>query len=74
VGRVLRGNPFHELLAGCPGHDAAALAVLRADGIGWSDLGDTVRVLSIAQRKSIEREWRLDQDTERALTARASVG
>ena len=48
-----------------------ALAVIPADGLRWSDSGDPVRVLSLAQRKRVERAWRLDQDTERSLVAGA---
>ena len=55
------------VLATMPG----ALAVIPADDLGWSDLGDPVRVLSPAHRKRIERAWRLDQDTERSLVAGA---
>jgi len=45
------------------------LAVFPAHGLGWSDLGDPIRVLSIARRKGIERAWSLDQDTECSLAA-----
>ena len=60
-------NFSQAVLAAMPG----ALGVIRADGLGWSDLGDPARVLSIALRKGIQREWRLDQDTERSLVAGA---
>jgi mannose-1-phosphate guanylyltransferase len=33
-----------------------ALAVIRANGLGWSDLGEPSRVLSIRQRKSVQSE------------------
>lgn len=46
-----------------------ALAVIRADGLGWCDLGDPLRVLSIVQRQDIEREWSLDESAEHRLAA-----
>jgi mannose-1-phosphate guanylyltransferase len=33
------------------------LAVLCATGLGWSDLGDPDRVLSVLRRKGVETEW-----------------
>jgi mannose-1-phosphate guanylyltransferase len=33
------------------------LAVLRASGLGWSDLGEPSRVRSVLERKGIQREW-----------------
>ena len=38
----------------------AALAVLRADGLEWSDLGEPSRVLSLVARKGIQKEWNFD--------------
>jgi mannose-1-phosphate guanylyltransferase len=38
------------------------LAVLRADGLGWSDLGEPGRVLSVLERKGVRTEWGLDTD------------
>jgi len=35
-----------------------ALAVIRANGLGWSDLGEPGRVLSIRERKSVQSEGR----------------
>ncbi len=37
------------------------LAVLCATGLGWSDLGDTGRVLSVLDRSGVETEWRSGQ-------------
>lgn len=34
-----------------------SLAVLRATGLGWSDLGEPGRVLSVLERKGIQTEW-----------------
>ena len=33
------------------------LAVLRATGLGWSDLGEPSRLLSILQRRGVQTEW-----------------
>jgi mannose-1-phosphate guanylyltransferase len=33
------------------------LAVLRATGLGWSDLGEPGRVLSVLERKGIQTDW-----------------
>jgi mannose-1-phosphate guanylyltransferase len=33
------------------------LAVLRANGLGWSDLGEPGRVLSVLERKGVQTEW-----------------
>jgi mannose-1-phosphate guanylyltransferase len=33
------------------------LAVLCARGLGWSDLGEPGRVLSVLERKGVETEW-----------------
>ena len=48
-------NFSRQVLAACPG----GLAVLRADGLGWSDLGEPGRVLSVLARKGAQSEWRL---------------
>lgn len=34
------------------------LAVLRATGLGWSDLGDPNRVLSVIETKGVQMEWK----------------
>jgi mannose-1-phosphate guanylyltransferase len=36
---------------------ANGLAVLRATGLGWSDLGEPGRVLSVLERKGVQTEW-----------------
>ena len=33
------------------------LAVLRATGLGWSDLGEPGRVLSVLERKGVQTDW-----------------
>ena len=45
----------------------AALAVLRADGLEWSDLGEPGRVLSVVARKGIQKEWNFDPVAESSL-------
>jgi mannose-1-phosphate guanylyltransferase len=42
-----------EVLAGCP----EQLAVLRAEGLGWSDLGQPDRVFSTLARRGIRAAW-----------------
>jgi mannose-1-phosphate guanylyltransferase len=54
--RIPNVNFSDQVLSACP----AALGVLRADGLGWSDLGDPGRVLSILTRKGTQREWNCD--------------
>jgi len=34
-----------------------SLAVLRATGLGWSDLGEPGRALSVLERKGVQTEW-----------------
>ena len=36
---------------------ANSLAVLRATGLGWSDLGEPGRVLSVLERKGVQSDW-----------------
>ncbi len=36
-----------------------ALAVLRAAGLGWSDLGEPGRVFSVLERKGVAPDWGL---------------
>jgi mannose-1-phosphate guanylyltransferase len=38
------------------------LAVIRSTGLGWSDLGEPSRVLSILDRKNVRKEWALKLD------------
>ena len=40
------------------------LAVLRATGLGWSDLGEPGRVLSVRERKGVQTEWESKPDYE----------
>lgn len=35
------------------------LAVLSAGNLGWSDLGDPARVLSVLERKGVRPEWKV---------------
>jgi hypothetical protein len=59
-------NFSQQVLAARP----TALAVLRADGLEWSDLGDPGRVLSIASRKGIQKEWSFDLVAEASAAGR----
>lgn len=38
------------------------LAVLRGTGLGWSDLGEPSRVLSVLERKGVQPEWGFKPD------------
>jgi mannose-1-phosphate guanylyltransferase len=50
----IRATSFsQDVLSMCP-HD---LAVLRGTGLGWSDLGEPSRVLSILERKGVQTAW-----------------
>ena len=40
------------------------LAVLRATGLGWSDLGEPGRVLSVLERKGVLTDWEFDPGCE----------
>lgn len=46
-------NFSQDVLSACP----AELAVLRAEGFEWSDLGDPDRVAAVLAREGIERGW-----------------
>jgi mannose-1-phosphate guanylyltransferase len=50
-----------------------ALAVVRADGLEWSDLGEPGRVLSIVARKGIAKEWNFDSCGEAPAAAGMSA-
>ncbi|HLH06586.1 MAG TPA: sugar phosphate nucleotidyltransferase [Terriglobales bacterium] len=51
------------------------LAVLSAGDLGWSDLGDTARVLSVLERKGVRPEWAFGvQEEESARYLRVAVG
>jgi len=54
--RIPTVNFSQEVLSARPN----ALAVVRADGLEWSDLGEPGRVLSILARKGIAKEWNFD--------------
>jgi len=62
-------NFSEQVLSACP----TALGVLRADGLGWSDLGDPGRVLSVLARKGIQREWNFDPATGSNVVRTASA-
>jgi mannose-1-phosphate guanylyltransferase len=64
--RIPTMNFSQEVSAARP----TALAVLRADGLEWSDLGDPGRVLSIASRKGIQKEWSFDLVAEASAAGR----
>ena len=50
----IRSTSFSQhVLSGQPN----SLAVLRATGLGWSDLGEPGRVLSVLERKGVQTEW-----------------
>ena len=50
----IRATSFsHDVLSIQPN----ALAVLRASDLGWSDLGEPGRVLSVLERKGVQTEW-----------------
>jgi hypothetical protein len=42
-----------DVLAVCPEH----LPVLPGGDLGWSDLGESTRVLSVLRRKRVRPEW-----------------
>jgi mannose-1-phosphate guanylyltransferase len=62
LGELYSGIPVSgfckEVLSVQPDH----LAVLRADGLGWSDLGEPGRVLSVLERKGVRTECGLNSD------------
>ena len=51
-----------EVLSVQPDH----LAVLRGTGLGWSDLGEPSRVLSVLDRKNVRKEWGPGRTTKRS--------
>jgi len=58
---TVRAASFSEdVLSVQPDH----LAVLRGAGLGWSDLGEPSRVLSILDRKNVRKEWGARPDHE----------
>lgn len=58
--RIPTVNFSQEILSARP----ASLAVLRVDGLEWSDLGEPGRVLSVVARKGIQKEWNFDPVAE----------
>ncbi len=59
-----------EVLSVCPG----GLAVLPSSGLGWSDLGEPARVLSLLARKRPKAEHDLTATKDQALPVRTSAG
>lgn len=53
-----------------------SLAVLRGKGLGWSDLGEPDRVLSVLKRKGLQTEWGFSSSSgeERNGLAEAATG
>lgn len=51
--RIATVNFSHDVLSACP----SLLGVIRADGLGWSDLGTPAQVLSLVARKGIKTEF-----------------
>ena len=49
------------------------LAVFRGTGLGWSDLGEPSRVLSILDRKNVRKEWGAKPDHEEKWPAAAEA-
>ena len=67
---TIRAASFSEdVLSVQPDH----LAVLRGTGLGWSDLGDPSRVLSILNRKNVRKEWGARPDHEEKWRAASEV-
>ena len=67
---TIRTASFSEdVLSVQPNH----LAVLRSTGLGWSDLGEPSRVLSILDRKDVRKEWGAQPDYEEKWPAAAEV-
>lgn len=50
----IRATSFSQDVLSVYPHD---LAVLRGTGLGWSDLGEPSRVLSVLARKGVQPEW-----------------
>jgi mannose-1-phosphate guanylyltransferase len=67
--RIPAVNFSQEVLSTRPN----ALAVVRADGLEWSDLGEPGRVLSIVARKGIAKEWNFDPCAEAPAAAGMSA-
>ena len=50
----IRASSFSQDVLSVQAHN---LAVLRATGLGWSDLGEPSRVRSVLERKGVRTEW-----------------
>ena len=69
----IRAASFSQDVLSVYPHD---LAVLRARDLGWSDLGEPNRVLSILERKGIQTAWRVKPSSGGglALVSRKAAG
>jgi mannose-1-phosphate guanylyltransferase len=70
----IRATSFSEDVLSVQPND---LAVLRAQGLGWSDLGEPSRVRSVLDRKGVQMEWRLrvhDSTAEVLLAGKKAAG
>lgn len=61
--RIKIVNFSQDVLAARP----ERLAVLRADGLGWSDLGDPGRVISAVVHNGIQTEWNVEAALEQQI-------
>ncbi len=53
---------------------SSSLAVMRCSGLGWSDLGEPDRVLSVLARKGPKADYDHNSTREGSAAARASIG
>jgi hypothetical protein len=69
----IRAASFSQDVLSVYPHD---LAVLRGGDLGWSDLGEPNRVLSILERKGIQTAWRVKPSSGGglALVSRKAAG
>ena len=67
---VIHARSFSEDVLSVQPH---RLAVLRGISLGWSDLGEPSRVLSILNRKNVQRESALKPDQEEKWGAAAEA-
>jgi mannose-1-phosphate guanylyltransferase len=67
--RISTVNFSHDVLSACP----SLLAVIRADGLVWSDLGTPARVLSLVARKGVNTETGLRSYASSLLDPAASA-
>jgi len=67
---TIRAASFSEdVLSVQPDH----LIIFRGTGLGWSDLGEPSRVLSILDRKNVRKEWGAKPDHEEKWPAAAEA-